>query len=176
MTISEQLISHHGCLPYLGKGVFIAPGSFLIGDIQMGAHSSIWYGCVLRADVNIIRIGDSVNIQDGTVIHVAHDGKGTHIGDRVTVGHMALLHECVVEDDAFIGMKACIMDGAVIESSAMVAAGALVAPGKRVCSGELWAGVPARRVRSLSDEDKKMFQDSAHHYVALARSYLEKTS
>ncbi|KAF1852281.1 hypothetical protein Lal_00013677 [Lupinus albus] len=143
----------NGILPTVDPTAFIAETAAVIGDVAIGANSSIWYGCTVRGDVNEIRIGARTNIQDGTVIHVASEGQGTYIGDDITVGHMALLHACTLEDGCFIGMKACILDGAYVESRAMVAAGALVTPGKRVTSGFLWAGSPARPVRELTEKD-----------------------
>ncbi|MEQ9348988.1 MAG: gamma carbonic anhydrase family protein, partial [Alphaproteobacteria bacterium] len=126
---------------------------------------------VLRGDVSPIRIGRRSNIQDGTVVHVSDGGPGTDIGDDVTVGHMALLHACTVESFAFIGMKACVMDGAIVESGAMVAAGALVTPGKRVRAGQLWAGTPARFMRQVSEIERAYFGWSAANYAKLARAY-----
>ena len=144
--------------------------------MEIGPESSIWFGCVLRGDSNTISVGARTNIQDGTIIHVNHEREGaagirTVIGSDVTVGHMALLHACTIEDRAFIGMKACIMDGVVVESGGMVAAGALVTPGKRVRKGELWAGSPAKLMRPLSDKEMAYFAYSAKHYCDVAASY-----
>lgn len=158
--------------PIIGKDVFLADNAVIIGDVVIGEESSIWYNCVVRGDVNNIVIGARTNIQDGTVIHVSSTLQGTYIGNDVTVGHMALLHACTIEDAAFIGMMACVMDGAVIETGAMVAAGALVTPGKRVLSGQLWAGKPAKLVRELTEEEKKYIPHSAKHYVGIAKNYL----
>jgi carbonic anhydrase/acetyltransferase-like protein (isoleucine patch superfamily) len=164
-------------LPCISPDAFIAETAVIIGDVEIGAQSSIWYGCVLRGDSNRIRIGARTNIQDGTIIHVNHEREGavgtrTTIGDDITVGHMALLHACTLEDGCFIGMKACIMDGVVVESGAMVAAGALVTPGKRVQSGELWAGSPAKLMRRLSDKEIAYFAYSAKHYAENGARYL----
>ncbi len=159
--------------PRLADNVFVAPGACVIGDVEVGADSSIWYGCILRGDVNEIRIGSGVNIQDGTVIHVASKGQGTYIGNDVSVGHMALLHACTIEDGAFVGMKAVVMDNAVVESGAMVAAGALVTPGKRVRSGELWTGWPASAKRALTDSDRDMMVWTHTHYRTLAQRHMQ---
>ncbi len=166
-----------GRLPRIAPDAFIAETAVVIGDVEIGAGSSIWYGCVLRGDSNAIRIGAQTNIQDGTIIHVNHEREGaagtrTMIGSDITVGHMALLHACTLEDGCFIGMKACIMDGVVVETGAMVAAGALVTPGKRVKRGELWAGSPAKLMRSLSDKEIAYFAYSAQHYAENAARYL----
>jgi carbonic anhydrase/acetyltransferase-like protein (isoleucine patch superfamily) len=167
---------HHGVTPTVAPDAFVAETAVVIGDVVIGAGASIWYGCVLRGDSNAIRIGPRTNIQDGTVIHVNHEREGaagtrTTIGAGITVGHMALLHACTLEDGCFIGMKACVMDGAVVEAGAMVAAGALVTPGKRVRRGELWAGSPAKLVRMLSEAELRYFAYSADHYCELAASY-----
>jgi carbonic anhydrase/acetyltransferase-like protein (isoleucine patch superfamily) len=162
---------YRNVLPKIDPTAFVAETATVIGDVEIGPESGIWYGCVLRGDVNDIRIGARTNIQDGTVIHVSRGVQGTYIGDDITVGHMALLHACTLESGCFIGMKACIMDRAVVESGAMVAAGALVTPGKRVKGGWLWAGSPARPVRELTEEDLAYFPVSARHYANLATEY-----
>jgi carbonic anhydrase/acetyltransferase-like protein (isoleucine patch superfamily) len=165
-----------GITPKIAADAFIAETAVVIGDVEIGAGSSIWYGCVLRGDSNSIKIGARTNIQDGTIIHVNHEREGaagtkTTIGSDVTVGHMALLHACTLEDGSFVGMKACVMDGVVVESGAMVAAGALVTPGKRVKRGELWAGSPAKLMRPLTEKEVAYFAYSAEHYAELAASY-----
>lgn len=157
--------------PRIHESCFIAPQAVVIGDIEIGQGSNIWYNCVLRGDVNEIRIGENTNIQDGTIVHVATHGQGSYIGDRVTIGHMALIHACTIEDDAFIGMKACIMDGAKIEEGAYVAAGALVTPGKIIKSGQLWAGSPAKYMRDITEDDRKIMDWSWAHYVKLAEKH-----
>lgn len=166
------ILPYQGTLPQIDPSTFVAENVTVIGDTIIGADCGIWFGCVLRGDVNIIRIGARTNIQDGTVIHVATNGQGTFVGDDVTVGHMALLHACTVEDGALIGMKACVMDGAKVGARSIVAAGALVTPGKQIPGGQLWAGSPARYVRDLTDEDYKHLQWSASHYVGLAKEFM----
>jgi gamma-carbonic anhydrase len=164
-------------LPYAGKTprihptAWIAPTAVIIGDVEIGPETGIWYGCVVRGDVNEIRIGARTNIQDGTVIHVAAEGQGTYIGDEITVGHMVLLHACTVESNAFVGMKSCVMDGAYVERHAMVAAGALLTPGKRVPSGELWGGSPARKIRDLTEAQLADWRKSWEGYVAHAKDH-----
>jgi carbonic anhydrase/acetyltransferase-like protein (isoleucine patch superfamily) len=169
--MSDEILPFDGVMPVVGDDVFIAPGAKVIGDVHIGALSSIWYGCILRGDVNEIRIGARTNIQDGTVIHVASKGQGTYIGDDVAVGHMALLHACTIEDRAFVGMKAVVMDGAVVETGGMVAAGALITPGKRVKTGELWTGWPAKLTRALTEKDQAMMTWTQSHYVGLAQKH-----
>ena len=166
-------------VPRIADDAFIAANATVIGDLVIGAQSSIWFGCVVRGDSNSIRIGERTNIQDGTVIHVNAErdgGRGavgwrTTIGSDITVGHMALLHACTLEDGAFVGMKACVMDGCVVEGQGMVAAGALLTPGKRVRKGELWAGSPARLMRQMSAAEFEYLTYSARHYVELAAAY-----
>ena len=165
--------------PKIAGDAFIAANATVIGDVEIGALSGIWFGCVVRGDGNSIRIGERTNIQDGTVIHVNAErdgGRGaagwrTTIGSDITVGHLALLHACTLEDGAFVGMKACVMDGCVVEGQGMVAAGALLTPGKRVRKGELWAGSPARLMRQMSAAEFEYLTYSARHYVELAAAY-----
>lgn len=170
MTVT--LLPFRGVMPRIDPTAFVAPGSNLAGDIEIGRGSSIWLGCQLRGDVNVIRIGEKVNLQDGSVVHVSSRGQGTLIGDRCTIGHMVLLHDCILEPDAFVGMNACVMDGAVVESYAMVAAGALVTPGKRIPSGELWGGRPARVMRKITDAERAEIDRLANLYHELSREYL----
>ena len=144
----------------------------MIGDVEIGADASIWFGVILRGDGPGIRVGENSNLQDGTVVHVAARGLMTVIGRNVSVGHMALLHACEVQDGAFIGMHSTVLDGAVVESEAMVAAGAVVTPGKIVRRGELWAGNPAQKLRDLTEKDLETFKWAAAHYVKLSRAYL----
>lgn len=174
--MSGVIMPYKGILPKIAADAFIAQTAVVIGDVEVGPEASVWFGCVLRGDSNSIRIGARTNVQDGTVIHVNHEREGaagtkTTIGADVTIGHMALLHACTIEDGAFIGMKACVMDGVIVESGAMVAAGALVTPGKRVRKGELWAGSPAKLMRSLSEKEMAYFAYSAEHYCKVAASY-----
>ena len=169
--MTALILPHHGKSPIIHESAFIADTAVIIGDVEIGPDSSIWFGTVVRGDVNVVRIGARTNIQDGVVIHVASRGQGTFIGDDITIGHMALLHACTLESGCFIGMKSCLMDGTYVESGAMVAAGALVTPGKRVKCGELWAGTPARRMRDVTPEEMEFFPRSAAQYVELARTY-----
>jgi carbonic anhydrase/acetyltransferase-like protein (isoleucine patch superfamily) len=174
------IIPFEGRLPRVAPDAFIAPNAVLIGDVEIGARASIWFGCVLRGDTNSIRVGEESNIQDGTVIHVneppAGMERGTHgyaveIGPRVTVGHMALIHACTLAEGSFVGMHASVIDGAHVDTGAMVAAGALVTPNKRVKRGELWAGRPAKFMRELSETDLADFTETVRHYCELARAY-----
>lgn len=161
-----------GISPQIDKTAFIAENAAIIGDVKVGAESSVWYNCTLRGDVNNIIIGDRTNIQDGTVIHVSSTTQGTYIGNDVTVGHMALLHACTVGDNSFIGMQACVMDDTIIEPFAMVGAGSLVLTKQHIKTGELWMGRPAKFVRHLTDEEMEFLKFSAERYVKFSRDYM----
>jgi carbonic anhydrase/acetyltransferase-like protein (isoleucine patch superfamily) len=161
-----------GVSPRISEKAFVAPGAAVIGDVEIGADTGVWFGCVIRGDVNHIRIGERTNIQDGTVIHVTRHTGPTLIGSNVTIGHAALLHACTLQDGCFVGMRATVMDDVVVESGAMVAAGALVTPGKRVPAGQLWAGSPAKFFRELTDKEQAFIPISAENYVKHVREYL----
>lgn len=170
---------YRGTTPTLGARAYIDPAACVIGDVVLGDDVSVWPFTVIRGDVNFIRIGDRTNLQDGTVIHVSHDGPhaklggfATRIGSDVTIGHKAVIHACTIEDAALIGMGALVLDGAVVKKHAFVAAGAVVSPGKVVGEGELWVGNPARCVRRLDDAQIEGLYYSAAHYVRLKDEYL----
>lgn len=167
------ILPWNGVMPTIAADAFIAPTAVVIGDTVIGAGSSIWFGTVVRGDVNEIRIGERTNIQDNSVVHVAGGKLGTYIGSDITIGHRAIIHACTLEDGCFIGMGAVVMDGAVIESKAMVAAGAMITPGKRVKTGELWAGSPAKFLRHLTDADLAGFPTLVARYGDLGRGYME---
>jgi carbonic anhydrase/acetyltransferase-like protein (isoleucine patch superfamily) len=158
-------------LPVIDETAFVAPNSVVIGDVVIGAESSLWFNVTVRGDVHEIRIGARSNIQDGSVVHVTRDRFGTYIGDDVLVGHMATIHGCELQDGSFVGMGATVMDGAVVEGGAMVAAGALVSPGKVVRKGQLWAGTPARYIRDLKPEELESLPKGTAHYVRMAAQY-----
>jgi carbonic anhydrase/acetyltransferase-like protein (isoleucine patch superfamily) len=166
------LLPWRGKLPRVAADAFVAPGARLIGDVEVGAGASIWFGCVLRGDVYELRVGPRANLQDNTVVHVVSGGPGTYIGADVTVGHGCILHACRIQDRGFVGMGSVVLDEGVIESDAMLAAGALLTAGKRVPTGELWAGRPARKVRELRPDEIEHIRYSAERYAALAREYL----
>lgn len=166
-----------GIWPRIHDSAFIAPGCRIIGDVEIGADVSIWYNCVIRGDSNHIRIGARSNIQDGSVIHCDSpkprrpDGFPTIIGEDVLVGHMVLLHGCTLEDRAFVGMGAMVMDGARVSNDAMLAAGALLSPGKVVPPRELWMGRPAAFGRILTDDQLAGMQAGVAHYVENGRDH-----
>jgi len=168
---------HH---PRLGPGAWVDPAALVIGDVDIGADSSLWPYTVARGDVNRIRIGARTNIQDHSVLHVTHDSRfhpGGHalvIGDEVTVGHRVILHGCTVGDRCLIGMGAVVMDGAVLEPQVLLGAGSLVPPGKVLEGGHLWLGSPARRVRALTGEEREAILYSAGHYVRLKNRHRDQ--
>ena len=173
-----NLISFQGKSPAIDETAFVAPGARLIGHVEMGPEASVWYNCVLRGDMNQIRIGARSNVQDGSVIHVdpprpagPETGYPCLIGEEVLIGHMAMIHGCILHDRAFVGLGAIVMDGCEIESDAMLAAGAMLTPGKRIPSGQLWAGRPAKFVRELSPADIQGMHLGVVHYVDLARRH-----
>jgi carbonic anhydrase/acetyltransferase-like protein (isoleucine patch superfamily) len=174
--MSKFIYPYRGISPKIHETAFIAPSASIIGDVEIGEGTNIWYNCVLRGDVYNIKIGKNTNIQDGTVVHTTSDFQGTYIGDGVTVGHSAILHACTVEDFGFVGMQACVMDGAVVESMAMLAAGALLTPGKRVPKGQLWAGRPAKFMREMTEEENRYILWSAEHYRKLGQEHKEITA
>ena len=166
-------------LPKLGERVYVDESARVIGDVVLGDDVSVWPFTVIRGDVNFVRIGDRTNIQDGTVVHVSHDGPhaklggfATRIGEDVTIGHKAIIHACRIEDAVLIGMGAIVLDGAVVKKHAFVGAGALVPPGKVVGEGEMWLGSPAKFARKLSDAEIEALYYSAQHYVRLKDQYL----
>ena len=176
----SSLRKFQGIAPTLGERVYVDPAATVIGDVVLGDDVSIWPGTVVRGDVNYIRVGARTNIQDGTIVHVTHDGPfnppggfATVIGADVTIGHGAIVHACVIEDACLIGMGATVLDGAVVRKHGFVGAGALIPPGKTVGSGELWLGNPARCARKLSDKEIEQLYYSAQHYVRLKDKYLQ---
>jgi carbonic anhydrase/acetyltransferase-like protein (isoleucine patch superfamily) len=171
--VTTGLYPFAGIIPQVAASAFIAPGARIIGDVHIGAESSIWYNCVLRGDVERIRIGARSNIQDGSVVHVTTRRWKTEIHDDVLIGHLAMIHGCIIESHGFIGLGAIVMDGCVVESGGMLAAGALLTPGKRITGGELWAGRPAKLLRMLSDDEVGRNRAAAAGYVELAKRHRE---
>ncbi|HEU4553087.1 MAG TPA: gamma carbonic anhydrase family protein [Chitinophaga sp.] len=141
-----------GVQPEFGNNCFIAPNATIVGDVTMGNDCSIWFNAVVRGDVNSIRIGNKVNIQDGAVIHCTYEKTKTIIGNNVSIGHNAIVHGCTVDDNVLIGMGAIVMDNARIGSNSIIAAGAVVLEGTQVESGAIYAGVPAKKVKDISQE------------------------
>lgn len=161
-----------GKTPQLGLGVFVAENAAVIGDVIIGAESSIWYSTTVRGDVMPIRIGARTSIQDNAVVHVTSDFSGTEIGSDCTVGHSAIIHACTVEDFCLIGMGSILLDGVRIGTGSLVGAGALVTPGTIIPPGSLVLGSPAKVKRALDDKEREQIRYGAAHYVELARAYL----
>jgi carbonic anhydrase/acetyltransferase-like protein (isoleucine patch superfamily) len=173
-----SIITFNGKTPRIDPSAFVAPGCRIIGDVEIGPEASIWYNCVLRGDVNSIRVGARTNIQDGSVIHCdsGHDGKGGHttiIGEDVLIGHMAMVHGTLLKDRSFVGLGAITMDGTVIESGGMIAAGGMLTPGKTIAANEMWGGRPARLMRMLTDEQVAANLTGVAAYRMLAKVHAE---
>lgn len=153
----------------MGEECFLAETATLIGDVMMGDQCSVWYNAVIRGDVNEIRIGNQVNIQDGAVIHCTYKKTGTYIGNRVSIGHLALVHGCTLEDNVLVGMGAIVMDNVVVPSNCLIAAGAVVLEKSILEAGYIYAGVPARKVKPLDPETAKFYiTRTAANYVDYA--------
>jgi carbonic anhydrase/acetyltransferase-like protein (isoleucine patch superfamily) len=157
--------------PRIAASVFLAEGSVVTGDVEIGEHSSLWFGTVVRGDVYPVRIGARTNLQDLTVVHVTAGKHPTRIGDDVTVGHRAVLHGCTIQDRCLVGIGAMVLDGAVVGPDAMVGAGSLVPPRMVVPPGKLALGSPARVLRDLTPEELASLRDSAARYVNYAATY-----
>lgn len=168
--LSSPVCTHLHKVPVIAESAWVAQGAVVLGDVEIGASSSIWYQCVLRADIESIRIGEGTNIQDGTVIHLASD-LGVKVGDHVTVGHKAMLHACTIENECLIGMGAIVMDGAIVGERSIVAAGALVTKGTEIPPGSLVMGSPAKIVRSLSIEEQEGIRHWAEKYIKVSGEF-----
>jgi carbonic anhydrase/acetyltransferase-like protein (isoleucine patch superfamily) len=161
-----------GIKPLLGKNCFIAPNATLCGDVVMGDDCSIWFNAVIRGDVNSIRIGNKVNVQDGAVVHCTYLKSKTLIGNNVSIGHNAIIHGCVIEDNVLVGMGAIIMDHAKIGANSIIAAGAVVLENTIVGPGSIYAGVPAKKIKEISEElIKGEIERIANNYLMYAAWY-----
>ncbi|MEK9773381.1 MAG: gamma carbonic anhydrase family protein [Opitutae bacterium] len=173
MDVAERLEKHLGEEPMYGPDVFVAPTAVVLGDVQMDEGASLWYGGVLRGDINSIKIGKGSNLQDGVIGHLADDHPLV-VGKYVTVGHGAVIHACEIGDECLIGMNSTILDGAKIGPQTVVAAGSLVPKGMKVPAGSLVVGVPALIKRKLSEEERKQIRKWAEKYLAVAKAHREK--
>jgi carbonic anhydrase/acetyltransferase-like protein (isoleucine patch superfamily) len=163
--------SYGGKAPRLHETAFVSDGVLVIGDVEVGAQSSIWFGSIVRGDVHFIRIGARTNVQDQSIIHVTHDTHPTVVGDDVTLGHRVTLHGCTIRDRCLIGIGATVLDGAVVGPDAVVAAGAVVPPGMVVPPGKMVMGTPARVTRDLRPDELEGLLASARNYVAYMEQY-----
>ncbi|KKC27130.1 gamma carbonic anhydrase family protein [Sphingomonas sp. SRS2] len=171
MSNDATILTYEGTTPKIDPDAFVAPGARVIGNVEIGAESSIWYNVVIRGDVHHIRIGARTNVQDGSVIHISAGTHSTVIGDDVLIGHLAMVHGCTLHDRAFVGFGAIVMDGCVIESDGMLAAGAMLTPGKRIPAGQLWSGRPAKYMRDLTPEEIARNQKGVAGYVVEGRKH-----
>ncbi|HEX5325826.1 MAG TPA: gamma carbonic anhydrase family protein [Acetobacteraceae bacterium] len=160
-----------GISPRVDATAFIAPTAAVIGDVEIGPESGVWFACVVRGDTNFIRIGARTNVQDGSIIHVDAVTFPTIIGDDVTIGHGAIIHACTLHDRAFVGMGSTVLDGAVIEAGGMLGAAGLLTPGKVIGPNELWTGAPARLKRVMTENERQSFDRNAAEYRRLAARY-----
>jgi gamma-carbonic anhydrase len=154
-----------GIAPTIGKNTFIAENATIVGDVEMGDNCSVWFNTVIRGDVNSIRIGNNVNIQDGAIIHCTYQKHSVTIGNNVSIAHAAIIHGCTIHDNVLIGMGSIVMDGVVVESNSIIAAGAVVSQNTLVESGSVYAGVPAVKIKSI---DKSLLEGQVNR---IARSY-----
>jgi carbonic anhydrase/acetyltransferase-like protein (isoleucine patch superfamily) len=174
MNVQDRLAKHLSKTPELSAAAFVAPSADIQGDVVLGPDSSVFYGCIIRGDINSIRIGAGTNIQDGSILHLADD-HGVEIGDWCTVGHGAMIHACHIGDRCLIGMRATILDGAVIGDECIVGAGALVTKNTVVPAGSMVLGAPAKVVRPLTEEERAGLRGWAEKYTHVARAHAARS-
>jgi gamma-carbonic anhydrase len=165
--------SYRGVTPNVAPSAYVDPSAQVIGDVAIGARSSIWCNATLRGDINHIHIGDDSNVQDNSVLHVDYGEFPLHIGDRVTAGHSVVLHGCIIEDECLIGIGAIILNGARIGKGSVIAAGALIAEGVAIPPNSLVMGVPGKIRREVNAAERERFHLNWQHYVSLSRKYME---
>lgn len=170
MNVQERLARHLSRTPDLSRASFVAPNATVIGDVTLGAQSSVWYGCVLRGDINAIVIGDGSNVQDGTIVHLADD-YGVRVGHYTTIGHAAIIHACEIGDECLIGMGATVLDGARIGDRCIVGANALVTQRFVAPPGSMVLGAPAKVVRPLTDQEIRGLRPWAEKYIEVAKAH-----
>lgn len=159
--------------PEFGADCWLAPNATVVGDVQMGANCTVWFNAVLRGDVNEIRIGNDTNIQDGVVIHCTYQQAGTYIGNKVSIGHNAIVHGCTIHDEVLVGMGSIIMDGVVVHSGSVIAAGAVVLANTVVEANSIYAGVPAKKVKQIGPEMAHVIERTARNYPMYAEWFKE---
>ena len=162
------LLPVQGKHPQIGPDCYVADNATIVGDVTLGAQCTVWFNAVIRGDVNSIRIGDKTNIQDGAVLHCTYQKAATTIGSGVSIGHKAIVHGCTVEDNVLIGMGAIVMDHAVVGAGCIVAAGAVVLENTQCEPGYLYAGVPARKIKPVTEEQRQNMLRTADNYVLYA--------
>lgn len=169
----KNVLPYRHFIPKIAEEVFIADTARVIGEVEIGARSSIWYQAVLRGDVGLIRIGEATSIQDGAIVHCTYQRSTTLVGDRVVVGHGAMLHGCLIEEEVLVGMGAIILDNAEVPKHTVIAAGALVPEGKILESGFVYAGVPAKKIKALEGHHLKQIHTSVQRYIDKGQWYAE---
>lgn len=163
-----------GKQPVFGENIYLADNATIVGEVEIGDDCSIWFSAVIRGDVNSIKIGNKVNIQDGVVVHGTYQKAATILGNNVSVGHNALVHGCIIKDNVLIGMGSIVMDGVVIESNSIIAAGAVVLEGTHIESGTIYAGVPAKKVKELNEEQTaRLIAGISDNYVLYSSWFLD---
>jgi gamma-carbonic anhydrase len=175
-SLEGMIRAYRGVVPKIAASAYIDPSAQVIGDVEIGERSSVWPNVTIRGDVNSIRIGEESNIQDNSVVHVEHDTYPTLVGNRVTVGHCAMLHGCVIEDDCLIGIGAIVLNGARVGKGSVIAAGALVPEGMEIPAGMMVMGVPAKVKRELTPEERERFRENAQNYIRYRQTYREEPS
>ncbi|QOW10662.1 gamma carbonic anhydrase family protein [Kaistella flava (ex Peng et al. 2021)] len=174
MALVKELL---GKTPQIGNDTFLAETATIIGDVTMGENCSIWYNAVIRGDVNYIKMGDKVNVQDNVMLHCTYEKFPLVIGDNVSIGHNAIVHGCTIHDNVLIGMGAIVMDDCLVESNSIVGAGSVVTQGTHIKSGEVWAGAPARKIKDMSTELLEgEVNRIANNYVKYSSWYKESIS
>ncbi|MEA0971571.1 Gamma carbonic anhydrase family protein [Candidatus Megaera venefica] len=166
-----KLVDYKNLSPNIHETVYLADGVVIAGDVTIQEYANIWFNSVIRGDVAKVTIGKNTNIQDGTVIHTSRFDGPTHIGSNITIGHMALIHACSIEDNAFIGMQSTVMDKSIVEEYGFLGAGSLLSPGKIVRKNEMWIGRPAKFVRMITDQEREFMQGNLQNYLDLAKAY-----
>lgn len=171
MAIIKELL---GKAPQIGEGTYIAETATIIGDVVMGTECSIWFNAVIRGDVHYIKLGNKVNVQDNAMLHATYQKHPLNIGNNVSIGHNAIVHGCTIEDNVLIGMGAIVMDECIVESNSIVGAGSVVVQGTRIKSGEVWGGIPAKKIKDISKELLEgEVERIANNYVKYSSWYKE---
>jgi carbonic anhydrase/acetyltransferase-like protein (isoleucine patch superfamily) len=170
MNLQERLTKHLGKTPNIARAAFVAPNATILGDVTLGAHSSVWYGCVLRGDINFIEIGEGTNVQDLTMVHLADD-YGVRVGRHCTIGHAAIIHACEIGDECLVGMGATILDGARIGDQCIIGANSLVTMRFVAPAGSMILGSPAKVVRALTEAERAGLRGWAEKYMQVAAAH-----
>ena len=167
-----SLLPFKNKVPRINSDCFIAPNSVIIGDVEIGSRTSIWFGTVLRGDVFYIKVGDNTNIQDNSVVHVTTNKYPTIIGNNVTIGHSVTLHGCSIKDNSLVGIGSVVMDECELGEWSIIAAGSVVKPNTKIPSGKLWGGLPAKEIRDINDMEREWIKELSNNYVELSKQYL----